>query len=122
MCSLIGGIVRKLTFVTAYTIGLYVHFFINLSVAIYLLNVILHATRTDAVALCQNALRNAQSQDQCDSLFDTIRRVYAGLASFILIVELCECTPLTSLVIKPPLTPSPYLRSFLPPNKTKKIK
>ena len=92
MCSLIGGIVRKLTFVTAYAIGLYVHFFINLTVAAYLLYVILHATHADTVTLCQHALKNAQSQGQCETLFDTIRGVYAGLASFVLIVELCECT------------------------------
>ena len=102
---------RKLTFVTAYTIGLYIHFFINLSVAIYLLYVILHATRADAVALCQHALTNAQSQNQCDTLFDTIRGVYAGLASFILIVELCESIRLTSLVIKSHSHRCPYLPS-----------
>jgi len=91
LCSLIGAIVRKLTFVTAYAIGLYIHFLINLIVAGYLLFVILHATRTDATALCQHALKNAQTQSQCESLFDTIRSLYAGLATFLLIVELCEC-------------------------------
>ena len=90
--SLIGSIVRKLTFVTAYTIGLYIHFFINLIVAAYLFYVILHATHADTVNLCQHALKNAQSQGQCESLFSTIRGVYAALASFVLIVELCECT------------------------------
>ena len=82
---------RKLKFVTAYAIGLYVHFVINLIVASYLLYVILHATREDTIALCQNALKNAQSKDQCASLFGTIRGVYAAIASLVLIVELCEC-------------------------------
>jgi len=120
VCSLIGGIVRKLTFVTAYTIGLYIHFFINLGVAAYLLSVILHATRADTVTLCQHALTNAQSQNQCDSLFDTIRGVYAALASFILIVELCESIRLTSLVIKShsPLPLPSFTRTK--PTKTKK--
>jgi len=86
--GLIGAIVRKLTFVTAYAIGLYIHFLINLIVAGYLLFVILHATRTDTAALCQHALKNSQSQSQCESLFDAIRGLYAGLATFLLIVEL----------------------------------
>jgi uncharacterized membrane protein len=90
--SIIGGIVRKLKFVTAYAIGLYVHFVINLIVAAYLFSVILHATREDTVALCQNALKNTQSQDQCNTLFSTIRGVYAAIASSVLIVEICECT------------------------------
>ncbi|KAI0297195.1 hypothetical protein BC826DRAFT_907802 [Russula brevipes] len=86
--GLIGAIVRKLTFATAYAIGLYVHFLINLSVAAYLLFIILHATRTDTVALCQHAIKNAQAQSQCGSLFTAIRGLYAGLASFVLLVEL----------------------------------
>jgi hypothetical protein len=90
--SLIGAIVRKLTFVTAYAVGLYVHFVINFVVAMYLLFVILRATRKDTVTLCEQVLRNAQSQGQCDSLFSAIRGLYAGLASFILVVELCEYT------------------------------
>jgi hypothetical protein len=86
--GLLGAIVRKLSFVTAYAIGLYIHFLINLSVASYLLFVILHATNTDTVTLCQNVLKNEQAKDQCDSLFDSIRGLYAGLASFVLVVEL----------------------------------
>ena len=92
MRSLIGAIVRKLKFVAAYTLGLYVHFVINLIVAAYLLYVILHATREDTVALCQNVLKNAQAKDQCDTLFGTIRAVYAAIASSVLLVELCECS------------------------------
>jgi len=86
--GLVGAIVRKQSFVTAYAIGLYIHFLINLSVAIYLLFVILHTTNADTVTLCQNVLKNEQAKDQCGSLFDSIRGLYAGLASFILVVEL----------------------------------
>jgi hypothetical protein len=90
VCSLVSAIVRKLTLATTYAAGLYIHFLINLIVAIYLLFVILHTTHTDTVTLCQNVLKNQQSKDQCNSIFDSIRRLYAGIASFILIVELCE--------------------------------
>ncbi|KAH9985981.1 hypothetical protein BJV74DRAFT_546556 [Russula compacta] len=86
--GLIGAIVRKLTFVTPYAIGLYIHFLVNFSVAMYLLFAILHSTRTDTVVLCQHVLSNAQSQGQCDSIFGAIRGVYAVLASLILVVEL----------------------------------
>ncbi|KAH8996543.1 hypothetical protein EDB86DRAFT_2919219 [Lactarius hatsudake] len=86
--GLIGVIVRKQTFVTAYAIGLYVHFLLNLGVAGYLLSVVLHATSKDTVALCQHAINNTQAQDQCSSLFNTIRGTYAALASIILVVEL----------------------------------
>jgi hypothetical protein len=86
--GLVGAIVRKLSFVTAYAVGLYIHFLINLSVASYLLFVILHSTNADTVTLCQNVLTNQQAKAQCDSLFDSIRGLYAGLASFILVVEL----------------------------------
>jgi hypothetical protein len=82
--------VRKLTLTTTYAVGLYVHFVINLSVATYLLFVILHATQTDTVALCQNVLKNQQSKDNCDTIFTSIRGLYAGAATFVLAVELCE--------------------------------
>jgi hypothetical protein len=82
--------VRKLTLATTYAVGLYIHFLINLIVAIYLLFVILHATQNDTVALCQNVLTNQQAKDQCHSIFDSIRGLYAGTTFFILIVELCE--------------------------------
>ena len=81
---------RKLTLATTYAVGLYIHFLINLCVASYLLFVILHATHTDTIALCQNMVKNQQSKDQCESIFDSIRGLYAGTASFILAVELCE--------------------------------
>lgn len=81
---------RKLTLATTYAVGLYVHFLINLCVATYLLFVILHATHTDTVSLCQNVLKNQQSKDQCDTIFDSIRGLYAGTATFVLAVELCE--------------------------------
>jgi len=86
--GLVGAIVRKLTLATTYAVGLYIHFLINLIVATYLLFVILHTTHTDTVALCQNVLVNQQSKDQCNSIFDSIRRLYAGIAFSILTVEL----------------------------------
>ncbi|KAH9171978.1 hypothetical protein EDB89DRAFT_1036650 [Lactarius sanguifluus] len=86
--GLIGVIVRKQTFLTAYAVGLYVHFLVNLGVAGYLLSVVLHATSKDTVTLCQHAIDNTQAQDQCSSLFNTIRGTYAALASVVLVVEL----------------------------------
>lgn len=84
---------RKQAFVTAYAVGLYVHFLLNLGVAGYLLVVIVHATRTDTKALCQNAISNTQGQDQCSTVFNAIRGAYAALASLILVIELCESFP-----------------------------
>lgn len=81
---------RKLTLATTYAVGLYIHFVINLIVATYLFFVILHATHTDTVALCQNVLKNQQSKDECDTIFDSIRGLFAGIASLVLVVELCE--------------------------------
>jgi hypothetical protein len=86
--GLIGVIVRKQTFVTAYAVGLYVHFLLNLGVAGYLFSVILHATREDTNVLCQHAINNTQGQSQCSTLFNTIRNAYAALASLILVIEL----------------------------------
>ncbi len=89
LCSLVGAIVRKLTLATTYAVGLYIHFLINLSVASYLLFVILHSTDADTVTICQK-VANQQTKDQCSSILGYIRGVYAGLASFVLAVELCE--------------------------------
>jgi len=86
--GLIGVIVRKQTFVTAYAVGLYVHFLLNLGVAGYLFSVILHATREDTNVLCQHAVSNSQGQSQCSTVFNAIRGAYAALASAILIIEL----------------------------------
>jgi hypothetical protein len=92
--SLIGVIVRKQTFVTAYAIGLYVHFLINFGVAGYLLFVILHTTNEGTDVLCHNAISsNSQAQGQCSTVFSAIRDIYAALASIILILELCESFP-----------------------------
>ena len=81
---------RKLTLATTYAVGLYIHFLINLIVAVYILFVILHTTHTDAVTVCQTVLKNQQSKDECNSIFDSIRGLYAGIGSLVLTVELCE--------------------------------
>jgi len=87
--GLIGAIVRKQSFVTAYVIGLYVHFLINLGAAGYLLFVILNGTREDNDVLCQQALSShTGAQGQCSTLFNTIRDVFVALVSVILIIEL----------------------------------
>jgi hypothetical protein len=82
--------VRKQTFVTAYAIGLYIHFLINLVVAGYFLFTILHVTHEDTVALCQHALPNPQTQAQCASVLGDVPRVYAVVVSTVLVLELCK--------------------------------
>jgi hypothetical protein len=84
----VGAIVRKLTLATTYAVGLYIHFLINVIAATYILSVILHTTHTDADTVCQTLLKNQQSKDECNSIFDATRGLYAGTASFVLIVEL----------------------------------
>ena len=92
-------IVRKQTFVTAYAIGLYIHFLINLGVAGYLLFVILHTTREDTDVLCQDSISShSKGQGQCSTVFNAIRDIYAALASIVLIIELCESFPYISRI------------------------
>jgi hypothetical protein len=93
MRRLIGAIVRKLTFVTAYTIGLYIYFLISLGVAGYFLSVILRLTHEDTVVFCQDAIKTTQFQEQCASFFQTFRKPYTGFVSAVLVLEFCKfCT------------------------------
>ncbi|KAI0267159.1 hypothetical protein BC834DRAFT_822911 [Gloeopeniophorella convolvens] len=96
--GLIGVIVRKQSFVTAYAIGLYTHFVINLGVAGYYLYVVVHATHKDTVAACQRAIKNPQAQDQCASLFSTLRGVYIAFVVIILFLELYSAIVATRYV------------------------
>ncbi|KAI0058070.1 hypothetical protein BV25DRAFT_1310005 [Artomyces pyxidatus] len=89
----IGAIVRKQTFVTAYCIGLYIHFVLNLGVAGYFLFVIVHATHSDAVAACQHAITNTDAQGQCTNLLGVAKWIYVTVASVLLFVELCTPSP-----------------------------
>jgi hypothetical protein len=68
---------------------------------------------TDTVTLCQNVLKIEQAKDQRDSLFDSFRGLYVGLASFILMVEHCEL-PNTTLSCSFPFFSFTFKFTFIP--------
>ncbi|KAF5370889.1 hypothetical protein D9758_002039 [Tetrapyrgos nigripes] len=84
----IGAIVRKQVFVQIYAYFTYVHFFINVAVAAYLLYIITHVSETAVDKLCDNTIKNAQGQEQCGGVLKFARGVYLAVAALVLLIEL----------------------------------
>ncbi|KAI5118874.1 hypothetical protein M0805_003549 [Coniferiporia weirii] len=83
----IGACARKQLFVVVYATFLYVHFLINLGVAIYFLWEVTHAANTDIVKLCQEGIRNTQAEGQCTGLLNITKGVYWGVSLLVLAIE-----------------------------------
>ncbi|THH06040.1 hypothetical protein EW145_g4360, partial [Phellinidium pouzarii] len=83
----IGACARKQSFVVVYASFLYVHFFINLGVAIYFLREVTVAANTDIVKLCQESIRNTQAEGQCSGLLNITKGVYWGISLLVLAIE-----------------------------------
>ncbi|KXN85389.1 hypothetical protein AN958_11489 [Leucoagaricus sp. SymC.cos] len=83
--ALVGSIVRKLSFVRMYATITYVHFVLNLGVAIWFLVVVVQATNNANNVLCDNA---GDARSQCTKLFSFGRTTYIVLAVLVLLIEL----------------------------------
>ncbi|KAG7098615.1 hypothetical protein E1B28_000537 [Marasmius oreades] len=88
MLGFIGAIVRKQSFVQTYAYILYVHFVLNLAVAVYLLVMVTKAASTAVVKACQQTVKNTGAQDQCTGLLKSVRLVIVGVSAVVLFVEL----------------------------------
>lgn len=86
----VGAIVRKQVFVQIYAYFLYCHFLLNVGVAIWLLYMIIHFSRTAAVKACQDAIQNAQAKQQCTGLLKIGLDVYFIVAGIVLFTEFCR--------------------------------
>ncbi|KAJ6593975.1 hypothetical protein B0H19DRAFT_1093110 [Mycena capillaripes] len=84
----VGAVVRKQLFVQIYAYFIYFHFVLNLGTAAYLLFEIVHVASTDQVKACQIAIQNTDAQAQCTGLLKIGLKVYAAVASVVLLVEL----------------------------------
>jgi hypothetical protein len=84
-----GTIAQKLVFVRAYAYFLYLHFLINLGVAIWILSMIVHASNTDVVKGCQRLISSG-SQSQCTGLLKITTGVFLGVATLLLLLEVCK--------------------------------
>jgi hypothetical protein len=102
----VGAVVRKQLFVQIYAYFIYVHFVLNLGVAIYLLYMIVHVSSTDQVKACQLAIQNTAAQAQCTGLLKVLGSfillshaqterlkvglgVYSAVAATVLLTEMC---------------------------------
>ncbi|KAJ3575084.1 hypothetical protein NP233_g1337 [Leucocoprinus birnbaumii] len=83
--SLVGAIVRKLSFIRIYANITYVHFLLNFGVAIWFLVVVIQTVNNADAHLCDGA---GDAQDQCTTLFSFGRTTYIVLAVLVLIIEL----------------------------------
>ncbi|KAF9268934.1 hypothetical protein L218DRAFT_970178 [Marasmius fiardii PR-910] len=88
MLGFIGAIVRKQSFVQTYAYILYVHFVLNLVVAIYLLVMVSKVSSVAIAKACQQTVKDAGAQEQCAGLFKNIRAVIIVVACIVLFVEL----------------------------------
>jgi len=84
----VGAVVRKQLFVQIYAYFIYVHFVLNLGVAIYLLYFLVHVSTTDQVKACQDAIQNTTAQSQCTGLLKIGLGVYGAVASIVLLTEI----------------------------------
>ncbi|KAJ7703122.1 hypothetical protein B0H17DRAFT_1041853 [Mycena rosella] len=84
----VGAVVRKQLFVQIYAYFIYVHFLLNLGVAIYLLYTLVHVSSTDQVKACQLAIQNTTAQNQCTGLLKIGLGVYGAVASILLLTEM----------------------------------
>ncbi|KAJ3826306.1 hypothetical protein F5880DRAFT_1545811 [Lentinula raphanica] len=84
----IGAIVRKQLFILIYTYFIYVHFVVNLAVAIYLLVIVLHISSTAITKACDDTIKNAGAQSQCTGILSDFRTIYIVVALLVLFIEL----------------------------------
>ncbi|KAK0460996.1 uncharacterized protein EV420DRAFT_1529601 [Desarmillaria tabescens] len=84
----VGAIVRKQLFVRIYAYFIYVHFFINVGVAAYLLWLITHFSENAATKACQDTIKNTGTQEQCIGILQIASGVYFVIAALILLVEM----------------------------------
>ncbi|KAJ7462381.1 hypothetical protein B0H11DRAFT_2055469 [Mycena galericulata] len=84
----VGAVVRKQVFVQIYAYFIYVHFILNLGVAIYLLYFLVHVSTTDQVKACQDAIQNTTAQSQCTGLLKVGLGIYGAVASIVLLTEM----------------------------------
>ncbi|KAJ7680399.1 hypothetical protein DFH06DRAFT_1162931 [Mycena polygramma] len=84
----VGAVVRKQLFVQIYAYFIYIHFVLNLGVAIYLLYMIVHVSSTDQVKACQLAITNPSAQAQCTGLLKVGLGVFSAVASVVILSEL----------------------------------
>ncbi|KAK0212572.1 hypothetical protein DFS33DRAFT_1377052 [Desarmillaria ectypa] len=84
----VGAVVRKQLFVRIYAYSIYVHFFINVGVAAYLLWLITHFSESTATKVCQDTIKNTDAQQQCVGILQIARGVYFVLAALILLIEM----------------------------------
>ncbi|KAK0226197.1 hypothetical protein IW262DRAFT_1294438 [Armillaria fumosa] len=84
----VGAIVRKQLFVRIYAYFIYVHFFINVAVAAYLLWLITHFTENAATKACEDTIKNTGTQQQCIGILQIARGVYFVVAALVLLIEM----------------------------------
>ncbi|KAI0314091.1 hypothetical protein OF83DRAFT_1248303 [Amylostereum chailletii] len=102
LCAIgfIGSVVRKQSFVTAYCVGLYIHFFLNLGVAGYFIYELVHTAREDAETACKNTITDPGAQDQCVGLLHIATGIFIGVASAILALEIYGAIVATRYVFR----------------------
>jgi len=89
-CRFLGAIARKQLFVQIYAYFTYIHFFVNVVVAAYLLYVVTHFSDNALEHACQGTVQNPQGQEQCGGLLKFARGVYVAVAGIVLLIEMCE--------------------------------
>ncbi|KDQ57528.1 hypothetical protein JAAARDRAFT_207055 [Jaapia argillacea MUCL 33604] len=91
--GLVGAIVRQQIFVAIYTYILYGHCVINIMIASFFLWMVNHASPADLTRACDQFSQDpnapdASVPDPCPSLIKVAPGIYAGVAAFVLLVEL----------------------------------
>lgn len=88
-CSvrLVGAIVRKLVFIRIYAIITYVHFCLNLGIAIWFLVVVFKESSAANKVLCDDS---GGAEQQCMQLIGFGKNAFLVVAALVLIFEICK--------------------------------
>ncbi|KAL0573203.1 hypothetical protein V5O48_008756 [Marasmius crinis-equi] len=84
----IGAIARKQSFVQTYAYILYVHFLLNVAVAIFLLVMVTKASSSAVTKACEETVKNTGAQDQCTGLIKVVRQAIIWISLVVLLVEM----------------------------------
>lgn len=83
----IGAIARKLVFIRIYAVITYVHFCLNLGIAIWFLVVVFKESNAADGVLCQGS---GGAEQQCMQLIGFSRNAFLAVAALVLIIEICK--------------------------------
>lgn len=94
----IGVVVRKQLFVQIYAYTIFLHFFLNIAIGIFLIWLVTHFSTTAAYKVCLDTIQDPEAQKQCTGFLNTARSVWIVVTILVLLIEMCMFHWLTLVI------------------------